>query len=194
MRVPGKLLVLGSILLLGPAARAQSAAPPAVDRKPPEGLKPTAPPEVAMPRPPAELQQLKLMAGSWRCEGKAGPAGHEMPVKSTYKVAPDLDGFFLVGRNEAPRTKAGPGYVSVDYYSHDGTGFVSTSFDSYGAITTMRAKGWDGDRMEWAGKARFGGEEVDTKQTVTRKGDREVRIAGGLSGPMPASWDVTCKK
>lgn len=191
-------MVVVATMFVGGTAFGQGAAP---DKKP-EAPKPEAgaakPPEMQMPKPAAELQQLKMMVGTWHCDGKGNMNGKDMSMKSTYKVAADLDNFWLVGKLEGAKSKEMPiGYKSVDYYNYDAGSkqFVMASFDNMGSWYNATSKGWDGDKMAWTGKARMMGMDADTTLTVTKKGDKEVALSGTTTAPgYKDSMEITCKK
>jgi len=151
-----------------------------------------------MPKPAAELQQLKGLIGNWKCDGKMGMNGHEMSAKSTYKVAWELDNFWLVAHLEGAKSKEMPtGFRGVDYYNYEPAAkqFVMMSFDNAGGWSMMTSKGWDGDKMAWVGRAEMMGAEFESKLTVTRKGENEHEITGTTIGPgMTETVTLSCKK
>lgn len=178
------VLLWSSLALAQTPAADKPAAPPPTDAKAP----------MAAPKPPAELQQLKDMVGTWKCDGKTTIAGKEMVSKMTARFNWDLDNYFVVAAMDSPKSKDNPtGYKSRATYGYDAGGkqFVAMGVDSMGGMSMLTSKGWDGDKMDWAGKTRAMGQEMDTKETITRKGPREVTISG-TSGPV--TWESTCKK
>lgn len=199
-----KIFTIASVLCLGTAtAFAQSGEAkkePAAAATKPADAKPPAGGDMMMgaPKPPEELQQLKDMVGVWKCEGKTTIAGREMADKSTATFMWDLDKFFVSARMDSPKTRENPiGYKGRTMFGYD-TGakqFVSMGVDNMGGMSMMTSKGWSGDSMEWAGKAKMMGKEVDVREKVTKKGPREVSLSGGVgSGPEAVTWESTCKK
>ena len=190
--------VVVAMMFVGGTALGQGAAP---DKKPkaakPEAgaAKPAAPPA---PKPTAELDQLKMMVGTWHCDGKGNMNGKDMAMKSTYRVADKLDKFWLVGELEGAKSKEMPvGYKSIDFYNYDvgSKQFVMASFDNTGAWYNATSKGWEGDKMEWTGKARMMGMDADTKTTITKKNDKEVSLVGSTTAPgFKETMEITCKK
>jgi hypothetical protein len=182
MRKMFALLPAGALLLVSGHARSQSA----------EGgvMQP--------PKPPEELQQLKDMIGTWKCEGRMTMAGHEMKDRSTVTFSWDLDRFVVASSMQSPKSKENPdGYKGKFVYGYDGAAkeLVAMGADNMGGLYTSRSKGWDGDKMEWTGKARVMGMELDTRETITRRGPREVQISGNMgTGPQAMTWDSGCKK
>src|SRR5262249_7193261 len=150
--------------LVAPAALAQSKPQDAPGAEPPPPAQ-----KMTAPTPAPELQELKPLLGTWKCDGKAGPQGNEMQARSTYKVGGEIDNFFIVGRNDAPKTKTSPAFHGVDYYGYDGKNFVLLGVDSFGSMFVLESKGWEnGTTMNWAGKAHMLGATVDSKQIVTK--------------------------
>jgi hypothetical protein len=173
-----------------PAEKAAPAAP----------VKAEAPPAMEM-KPAAELEQLKGMIGSWKCSGKVTAMGQEMASESTSKSAWDLDNYWVV-TNMAEKKK-GKGKEPA-YKAHDLTGydagakmFVRMSVDNMGTSSTSTSKGWEGDKMEWAGNAKMMGKDVKLVETITKDATgKQITIAGHyLAGAdKPVAWNLTCKK
>ncbi len=158
----------------------------------------SAPPAMEEPKPAPELQELKGMIGSWKCDGK-GTAGTEtFPMKGTAKFTWDYGNFFVVASIVGPKSKDMPaGYKETDIYGYDPVAkqFVMNGFDSMGGMTSMTSKGWEGDSQTWTGKYKIAGHDMDSKLTVTRKGDKEVHLAGTeTGGGMTVTVDQTCKR
>src|SRR5262249_40621782 len=105
-------MVAIACLAVGGAAFAQGGAPaekkPAAD-KPPASAAAKPPEGMGMPmKPAAEMDQLKGMVGTWKCDGKMSGDGMEMAMKSTYKVGWDMDNMWLVGHLEGAKAKGMP--------------------------------------------------------------------------------------
>src|SRR4051794_9871327 len=64
----------------------------------------------AQPKVAPEMDQLKVFAGTWKCEGRtfAGPIGPEHPVQVTITGKPELDGFWMTMRREEKKSKDSP--------------------------------------------------------------------------------------
>ena len=193
------LVVAGSAFGQAPAPEkkpptpAPAAPPPAADKKP-EAAKPPEMPSKA----PAEMDAMKGMVGTWKCEGKMSGGGMDMPIKSTYKVAWEMDNMWLVGHVEGAKSKAMPrAYKGTDYYTYDPStkDYVMLSLDNFGMWGRSTSKGWEGDKASWTGKAKMMGMEADTKTTVTRKGDKEVALEmSETGGGQTSTVSITCKK
>jgi hypothetical protein len=150
-----------------------------------------------VPKPPEEMAQLKGMLGTWKCDGKFSGGGMEMAMKSKATFTSELDGFAVVGVMESPKSKTSPGYKGRVMYSWDSAAkqFVAAGADNMGGSGHMTSKGWSGDSIEWAGKQSMMGQSEDSKETITKKGDKEVAITGSSgTGDKAAKWEMTCKK
>lgn len=151
------------------------------------------------PKPAPELTELaKQMTGAWKCDGKFTMGGHEMKDANKVTFAPELGGFFIGANMQGAKSKENPagfqGRMMISY--NPGTKmFVRYMFDSWGGIAHDTSKGFEGDAMTWTGKTAMAGMEADSKETITKKGPKEVMISGSAgSGPNAMSWDTTCKK
>ena len=199
-----KIFTITSVLCLGVATAFAQAGeqakkePAAAATKPADARPPAGGDMMGGPRPPEEMQQMKDMVGVWKCEGKTTVGGREMADKSTATFMWDLDKFFISARMDSPKSKDNPtGYKGRTMFGYD-TGakqFVSMSVDNMGSMSMMTSKGWSGDSMEWAGKSKMMGKDMDAREKVTRKGPREVTLSGGVgSGAEGVTWEATCKK
>ncbi len=198
-----KRVVVAALMLWTGAAFAQgapaSAKAPAPEKKPPTAAPASAKaPEMMMPmKAPAEMDQLKGMVGTWRCDGKMSGGGMDMPMKSTNHIAWDLDNMWLVGHIQGAKAKGMPkAYKGLDYYTYDPEKkeFVMLSIDNMGMYARATSKGWEGDNMVWTGKSTMMGHESDTKMTITKKGDKEILLEGSEGGDHPMTMTITCKK
>jgi len=81
----------------------------------------------------------------------------------------------------------------MDFYSYDPSSkmFVVMGVDNMGGWSMAKSKGWEGDKQEWAGKGQMMGKDVDIKWTVTKKGEKEITVSGGMGTD---SFEETCKK
>src|SRR5215470_16389144 len=136
-------LIVASLLVAGSAFAEEKAV------KAPE-----AKPEMAMPKPAAELQQYKMMIGSWKCEGKGTMMGKEMKMTGSYKAAWDLDNNFVIAHFEGKAQGMPGSHKGMDIYGYDAGSKMYTvaGFDNTGGWSHATSKGWEGDKQEWAGK------------------------------------------
>jgi hypothetical protein len=133
----------------------------------------------SMPKPAAELDQLKLFEGTWRCEGKlpAGPFGPEQSYKSTFKVKKDVDNFWYALDYEQKKSKQHPmvmkarGFIG---YDPAGKKFVATGVDNSGGWVTETSAGWEGDKMVLTGEASLMGQKTPFRESFTKKSDKEM--------------------
>jgi hypothetical protein len=179
--------VLAGVLSLVGVSMAGTASAQTAEKKPAGGG------EADMMKPPAELQQYKSMIGTWKCDGQLTMQGKATKTTGTYKAAWDLDNHFVVAHFEGKAAGMPGSHKGTDIYGYDTTNktYVQYGFDSFGMISKSTSKGWEGDKQEWTGTASAMGQEMPMKTTVTKKGDKEITLSGGMGGD---AWEATCKK
>jgi hypothetical protein len=163
-----------------PAAAAATAPAPAATAAAP-----------AAPKPAAELDQLKVFEGSWRCEGKqpAGPFGPEQAYKSSFKGKKDIDNFWIAIQYDQRKSKAHPlpikarGFVGYDAAAKK---YVSIGADNTGGWINESSPGWEGDKLVFSGDGSMGGQKVSFRETYTKKGDKEMTWTGEMK--MGKDW------
>jgi hypothetical protein len=158
-----------------PSRDAGAASKPAADPKPAA----TAP---AAPNPPAELDALfKGYAGSWTCDttypaGSMGPGTPETRTRSTVSFRKDLGGMWYRGDYDTRRTKATPPFRGIFYLGYDPTmkAALLGGVDSMGSVSMAVAPAAAGDTITFTGEAFLPGQKVKTRETMSRKGPREL--------------------
>jgi hypothetical protein len=175
---------------------ADAAAKPAEPAKPADAAPPAG---AAMGKPAEEIKAMaKDMIGVWKCEGKMNMGGKEQKDTGKMVFTSELDGHFIGGRYESPKTKENPaGFKAKSMIGFDPASkmFVSSGQDNMGGWAMAQSKGFEGDTLTWTGKAKMMGADMDTKETITRKGPREVSLTGSMTGGgQTMSWESTCKK
>ena len=178
---------------------AQAPRPPAAAPAPAASGAPAAPP--ASPhKPAAELDQIKWLEGTWRCDGKApaGSMGPEHAYKSAMKVKRDLDGFWYVGEYEQKKSKDNPMAVKArSYIGFDPVAkkVVSVGVDSFGGALQMTGT-IEGDKISTEGEGTMGGQKMGFKQIFAKTGDKSLTWHGELK--MGKDWTVigddSCKR
>jgi len=177
-----------------PAKPADKAAAPA-DKAAPS----TPAPADMQAKPAAELAQLDGMVGTWKCSGTVNVMGKEMKTESTMKYAWDMDKFWMVGNGLEKKQKGMPQYKSHDMIGFDAgkKEFVRMGVDNMGAMSMASTKGWNGDKMEWAGMAKMNGQDMKLMETVTKDASgKQVAIKGHFmaGAQQPVAWDISCKR
>ena len=144
-------------------------------------------------KPAPELKQYDSMIGSWKCEGKMTMGGKDLKTTGTYKAAWDLDNHWVVAHFDGKAAGMPGSHKGMDIYGYDPVNktFMSVGFDNMGGMVTAKSKGWEGDKQEWSGSGMMMGKTVDSKWTVTKKGDKEVALSG-TDGDN--KWETVCKK
>jgi hypothetical protein len=160
--------------------------------------KPAAP---AMPKPAAELAQLKYFVGEWSCTGKgfASEMGPEHATKATVKIKMDMNGFFVSGRYEemkSPENKMPVMAAFVWGWDSVAKKIAATGQDTFGGMFTQTSSGWEGDKIVFSGDALWGSDKTGVRDTFTKKGENEVVHLGEMQ--MKGQWtsldEETCKR
>ena len=153
------------------------------------------------PKPAAELDQLKVFEGSWRCDGKqpAGPFGPEQEYKSTFKGKKDIDKFWIAIEYDQKKSKAHPmpikarGFLGYDPAAKK---YVTIGADNTGGWISESSPGWEGDKLVFSGDGSMGGQKVSFRETYTKKGEKELNWTGEMK--MGKDWiavgNDSCKK
>ena len=200
-RLPGHLTAL-ALLLSASASRAQAPAarPAAVPTAAAPAATPPAPSPPGPPKAPAELDQIKWLEGSWRCDGKApaGPMGPEHGYKSTMKIKRELDGFWYAGEYEQKKSKENVVPIKArSFLGFDAVArrVVSLGVDNLGGALQLGGS-IEGDKISTAGEGSMGGQKVGFKEAFTRTGDRSLTWHGEVR--VGKDWvvvgDDSCKR
>jgi hypothetical protein len=191
------------------AAPAPVAAKPAAAPAPAAAAKPAAPaapaaaatPPPPPPKPAAELDQLKMFEGTWRCEGKqpAGPMGPEQEYKSSFKGKKDVENFWLAFEYTQKKSKVhNLPIVAKGFLGYDPTTkkYVTMGVDNMGGSISESSPGWEADKLVFSGDGQMGGQKISFRETYTKKGDKEMIWSGEMK--MGKDWipvgTDTCKK
>ena len=160
---------------------------------------PATPAEMATPKPAPELTaMIKEMSGVWKWERKITMMGKQLTTRGKTTSTVELDGWVLSSKVDIAKSKDIPtGMRLLGFMSYDPGAklFTQTLYDSFGGVMTMTSKGWEGDVQHWTGKTKMGEGDVEVKETVTRKGPKELQVVGSAgSGPQAVSWDMIVKR
>jgi hypothetical protein len=145
-------------------------------------------PAMEIPKPAPELDQLKVLEGTWNCDGTMpagamGPGSPAQSVKSTMKMKKSLDGFWYMTDYEEKKTKTHP----VAIKAHGPMGFDPTAkkfvmmgVDNMGGYVTETSTGWEGDKMVLTGDGMLMGQKASVRDTITKKGNNELVWASDM--------------
>jgi hypothetical protein len=190
-----------------PKPTAPAAAAPAAPAAP--GAKPAAPapaaPAVSLaapPKPAAELDQMKIFLGKWKCDGKAfaspmSPTEHGLKATAEGKL--EVDNFWQSFTYEEKKTKEHPGLKVHGFWGFDqgAKRFVRAAVGNHGEWDTASSPGWEGDNLIWTGELSGPMGRIAFHHRFTKKGDKEwvhfleIRTPDGKWIP---AEEVTCKK
>jgi hypothetical protein len=182
-------------------AAAKSAPAPAPTAATPAPAAAQAAAAPAAPKPAAELDQLKVFEGNWRCEGKqpAGPFGPEQVYKSSLKAKRDIDNFWIAIEYDQKKSKVHPmpikarGFLGYDPVVKK---YVTIGADNTGGWMSESSPGWEADKLVFTGDGSMGGQKVAFRETYTKKSDKELLWSGEMK--MGKDWIAvgtdSCKK
>jgi hypothetical protein len=158
-------------------------------------------PLAAAPKPATELEQMKVLEGSWRCDGRAPatPSAPEHAYRSTWKFKRDLDNFWWAAEYQQVKAKANPaplkarGFLTYDSVTKS---FTMMGVDNAGGSTHEISSGWNGDVVTLAGDASLAGKKVPFREVITKKGDREFTWRGEMKvgGDWMTLGEDRCRK
>jgi hypothetical protein len=158
------------------------------------------------PAPAAQLEQLKMFLGNWKCAGKQlatpmfGPE-HTFTGAASSKV--EVDGFWHQFTYEEKKAKDHLGLRLLGLWGYDtgGKRFIRAAGSSQGAWESASSVGWSGDNMVWTGDLSTPHGRMPFRQTFTRKGgpkasDKEwsFRLELNPQGTWIPLSEVTCTK
>ena len=188
------------VLCLAGFAAAQGAAPA------PKAEEKKAPAAMEMPRPAPEMDQLKVMAGEWSCDGTMpagamGPGSPPQKIKSTMKMKKSMDGFWYTMDYEEKKSKDHP--VAIKAHGPMGYDpalkkFIMFGVDNMGGYITETSSGWEGDKMVMTGDGMMMGQKASVRDTITKKGDNafvwatEMKMGGAPD--FMSMGEQNCKK
>jgi hypothetical protein len=191
------------MVLLPQLAVAEEKAPAKAEAKPAAGAKPeaAAPMKMEAPKPYAELDALKPLAGMWSCDGKApeGPMGPAHAYKATVNHKWDLANFWIWQEYKTMKSKENPmAFSAKGWMGWDNANkhYVWAGVDDMGGWISLTSTGWTGDKMEFSGDAMGMMGKMKAKFTLTKgKTPNELMMETSMETPKgPATWTETCKK
>jgi len=193
--VPGAAMPAAkSVVPPPPAAKPARVTPVArATLSPVAAPKPTVTPEAApvaaspppVRKPAAELDQLELFDGNWKCEGKqpAGPFGPTNGYKSSFKGKKDVDNFWIAIEYEQKKSKDHPMPIKTKgFIGYDGNTkkFVNTGFDNTGGWIMETSPGWEADKLVFVGEGAMMGRKIVFRETYTKSSDKAMTWTGEL--------------
>lgn len=152
-----------------------------------------------MPKPAAEMAQLKFFDGNWTCEGmmQPSPFGPGGKITSTVKSQTDFGGFWQSGtvKGSSPGM---PPFEGMFHMTYDpGTKqHVSLWVDNMGAWSHSTSRGWEGDKIVFEGESAMGGKKIMGRDAFIKNADGSMRHTWEmqLEGKWTSIGDETCRK
>jgi hypothetical protein len=125
----------------------------------------------AQPPTPPVAPGVEYLAGDWRVSAADPATG--AAVIADYNVERPPGSVWLTGQAlSADRTINARDVWGRDPLTHE---IIRVVFDASGAFATVRAPGWDGERLVLEGEVRSGGGTVRVRETITRLGPDRFR-------------------
>ena len=146
------------------------------------------------PKPPPELEKVKAVSGTWKCEGHHSeiPGCPASPTRSTSTSKAELGGFWYVEHEEG--SYCGP-YKVLDIEGYDPVKkkFLDYRFYDFGAYEVTTSDSPDGP---WSGSYIMNGKESSERFTMTYKNDKEFTMTfeDQVDGQWKKTADSTCRK
>jgi len=167
-------------LLLALLFAAPLASPDAVVKAPGRadaGLVDAGLPQPAPPRqkPAPALGELRPLLGSWECKGKQrlAPGSAELPTRSTWTFAQELDGFWVSVALTQLQTPQNPHPVKALGhlgYDDEQDRFVAGLALNDGSSEQLGSPGWEGDQLILSGQYRQGDDRLNFRRIFERSG------------------------
>ncbi len=189
-------LGLGSVALAGDAKTpAPAPAPAKKEAAPAAKMEPM--------KAPQELTDLgKMMAGTWKCTGKAAMDPKDMTkmvdMKMTMKMKLDLGGWWMVGNMDSPMFK-GAKYVTYDPTAKK---WYSMMMDSMGGSETTTSMGMKDNKIVWEGDMRSPMPGMAAAKVRETHDMSDMKAGAKMTGEMSMDggktwmkgWESVCKK
>jgi hypothetical protein len=151
------------------------------------------------PQPAAEMSQLKVFDGNWTCEGTAHPTPFGPGGKMTGSVSSktDLGGFWQSGTVKGTMANFPPFEGMYHMTWEPGAKqFVMLWADNMGGFAKSMSKGWEGDKLIFAGDGTMAGKTLPARDTFIKNADGSLRHTWEMQvdGKWTPAGDETCKK
>ncbi len=163
-----------SALLAAADAAAQQAASPTIFERYARKLEKNPALDKLVQNPPAALQGLKWMVGTWDAVSTryATPSTKEVVQTGTRKTTYQLGGWWLASIDDVGRLKAAS-LITLDAYSQN-WGRIFVSNWGAGLVRPMISeKGWDGQNIVFTGGIVLFGDPVNMRLRISRVSDDE---------------------
>jgi hypothetical protein len=150
----------------------------------------------------AEMDQLKMFVGKWKCEGKAfaNPmTGPEHNFQATAEGKPDSGGHWQAFSYEEKKSKEHHALKVHGLWGWDAGNkrFVRAAVDDNGGWDTATSPGVQADKILWTGELSGPMGRLPFHHTFTKKSDKEWSFALEVKAP-DGKWaplsEVACKK
>ncbi len=185
-----RLMIATVVMGMSSLAMADAKKPPAV-MKPP-AIKPP-PPATAAPKPPAQLEGFKMVAGAWKCDGSVkGPDGKDYKYTVAFNLAPVFGGFWYEATYDRSKVGAYPVMSMKLHMGYDAADklYVISGIDSWGGWMALTSA----DGLAYGGYAQMGAAKVPMKWTFGHTGADMTSTIEMTSGTTAMKQLETCKR
>lgn len=153
-----------------------------------------------VPKPAAEMANLKFFDGSWSCEGKLHPTpmNPAATLKGTVKSSADLGGFWQSGMVKSQASGMPGPFEGMFHMTYDPMGkrYVMLWVDNMGAWAQTSSAGWNGDTIVFEGETYMGGHKMTGRDTFKKNADGSLAHTWEMQ--MGGAWmpggEETCRK
>jgi hypothetical protein len=154
----------------------------------------------AMPKPAAEMSNLKFFDGSWTCSGQGAmePGGAMMKMETTVMSHTDLGGFWQSGTVKGKPMGGMPAFEGMFHMTYDpaAKGYLMLWIDNMGGRSEARSTGWAGDRIVFSGDSTMGADKMATRDTFSKSADGSMvhTSEAQVGGKWTMTMEETCRK
>jgi hypothetical protein len=118
--------------------------------------------EVSNARPISKLSEVEFFKGTWKCQLKKSATAF------SWSVTNGLGGTWLTGFVQVGQDK-----VTNDYWRINNGKIERYAFTTDALVVKVESNGWQGNKLTFAGTFNKPGEELQTRETITKVSDRE---------------------
>lgn len=153
----------------------------------------------ALAAPDPMLRQLDPLQGPLRCSGTAyaNPMSPQHATSGEVTTKWEMDGYWLAFTYAEKKTTNNPMPFRVSgFFGYDPEikKLVMGGVDSTGGYSTEQSDGWNGDTIVFTGPWHMSGQTMNSRDTFTKKGSKELMHTGEVeqNGQWVKAVEETC--
>jgi hypothetical protein len=151
--------------------------------------------------PPEEMEELRDVLGTWKCEGTLSKTmgGPAQKTASTLEIHPDLRGFWLSGKDVRDKVLNPPGEERLFFWSFDPVmhQYVGGWLNSSGGWSTQTSFGWQNEQLVMFGHVTAEGNRTEGREIFKRPVDGSFTRVYDILNPANNEWtrmaEGTCR-